>query len=76
MWVFLNGNILREEEAKISPLDRGFTFGDGVYEVIPSYDNVRFLFEEHLIRLKNSLEQLFIPFPDILYEMDYINAVI
>ena len=72
MWVFLNGNILREEEAKISPLDRGFTFGDGVYEVIPSYDNVRFLFEEHLIRLKNSLEQLFIPFPDILYEMDAI----
>ena len=72
MWVFLNGNILREEEAKISPLDRGFTFADGVYEVIPSYDNKRFLFNEHLARLKNSLRQLFIPIPDVLDEMDSI----
>ena len=35
MWVYLNGEIIPADEAKISPLDRSFTFGDGVYEVIP-----------------------------------------
>ena len=35
MWVYLNGEILDSSEAKISPLDRAFTFGEGVYEVIP-----------------------------------------
>ncbi len=34
MWVYLNGKFLLQEEAKISPLDRSVTFGDGVYEVI------------------------------------------
>ena len=72
MWVFLNGRILREDEAKISPLDRGFTFADGVYEVIPSYNNKRFLFEEHLTRLKKSLNKLFIPFPQVLDELNSI----
>ena len=72
MWVFLNGRILREDEAKISPLDRGFTFADGVYEVIPSHNNKRFLFEEHLTRLKKSLNKLFIPFPQVLDELNSI----
>ena len=43
MWVYLNGEILDASEAKISPLDRAFTFGEGVYEVIPSY-NKKLLF--------------------------------
>ena len=34
---YLNGSYLPIEEAKISPLDRGFLFGDGIYEVVPSY---------------------------------------
>ena len=72
MWVFLNGRILREDKARISPLDRGFTFADGVYEVIPSYNNRRFLFEEHLTRLKKSLNKLFIPCPQVLDELNSI----
>ena len=72
MWVFLNGSILREDKARISPLDRGFTFADGVYEVIPSYNNKRFLFEEHLTRLKKSLNKLFIPCPQVLDELNSI----
>ena len=72
MWVFLNGRILREDKARISPLDRGFTFADGVYEVIPSYNNKRFLFEEHLTRLKKSLNKLFIPCPQVLDELNSI----
>ena len=72
MWVFLNVRILREDKARISPLDRGFTFADGVYEVIPSYNNKRFLFEEHLTRLKKSLNKLFIPCPQVLDELNSI----
>ncbi len=36
--VYLNGSFLPMEAAGISPLDRGFLFGDGIYEVIPTYD--------------------------------------
>jgi len=53
--VYLNGNFLEEEEAAISPLDRGFIFGDGVYEVIPVYGTKLFRIDEHLHRLDNSL---------------------
>ena len=37
-WTYLNKEFLRREEVKISPFDRGFLFGDGVYEVIPVYE--------------------------------------
>ena len=72
MWVYLNGQILKEDEARISPLDRGFTFGDGVYEVIPCYDSQLFLFDEHLKRLKASLELTFIPLTDEIKNLDKI----
>lgn len=54
--VFLNGEYLPLSEAKISVLDRGFVFGDGVYEVIPAYGGRLFRFEEHMRRLQNSLD--------------------
>lgn len=38
MIVYLNGEYLPAEQARISPFDRGFLFGDGIYEVTPSYD--------------------------------------
>jgi len=72
MWVYLNGEILDSAEAKISPLDRGFTFGEGVYEVITSYDKNFFLFCEHLDRLKSSLEKTFIPYPKELSNLENI----
>ena len=56
--IFLNGNFLPEDEATISPLDRGFIFGDGVYEVIPVYGANLFRIEEHLQRLDNSLSAI------------------
>ena len=70
MWVYLNGEILDSAEAKISPLDRGFTFGEGVYEGITSYDKNFFLFNEHLDRLKSSLEKTFIPYPKELSNLE------
>ncbi len=52
--VFLNGEYLPLSEAKVSVLDRGFLFGDGVYEVIPSYSGQLFRVHDHLERLKES----------------------
>jgi D-alanine transaminase len=54
--VFLNGQFIALEDAKISVLDRGFIFGDGVYEVVPVYSRVPFRLDEHLARLERSLE--------------------
>lgn len=54
--IYLNGKFMPMEEAVIPVLDRGFIFGDGVYEVIPVYSRHPFRLQEHLQRLKNSLE--------------------
>jgi len=53
--VYLNGKYLPLSEAKVPVLDRGFIFGDGVYEVIPAYGRRLFRLDEHLLRLQNSL---------------------
>jgi D-alanine transaminase len=55
MTVFLNGKLLPIEQATVSVLDRGFVFGDGVYELVPVYSRVPFRLEEHLARLERSL---------------------
>ncbi len=54
--IYLNGQYLPIADAKISVLDRGFIFGDGVYEVIPVYSRKAFRLTEHLQRLQNSLD--------------------
>lgn len=56
--VYLNGEYLPLSEAKVSVLDRGFLFGDGVYEVIPAYKGRLFRFEDHIVRLNNSLREI------------------
>lgn len=61
---YLNGKFLPLADAKVSALDRGFVFGDGVYEVIPAYPNNYLLREkEHLVRLDNSLKAIEIDIP-------------
>lgn len=54
--VYLNGKFLPIEQACVPVLDRGFIFGDGVYEVIPVYSRHPFRLEEHLRRLQSSLD--------------------
>jgi D-alanine transaminase len=61
--VFLNGEMLPLEQARIPVLDRGFLFGDGVYEVIPVFAGRLFRIDEHLRRLQNSLDAVRIPNP-------------
>lgn len=64
--IYLNGDFLPIEEARIPVLDRGFIFGDGVYEVIPVYSRRPFRLAEHLRRLQHSLDgiRLANPNPD------------
>ena len=53
--IFLNGKFMPIEEARVPVLDRGFIFGDGVYELVPVYSRAPFRLEEHLARLERSL---------------------
>lgn len=55
--VYLNGEFLPQEQAKVSVMDRGFLFGDGVYEVIPVFGGHCFRLAEHLDRLSYSLRE-------------------
>ena len=60
---FLNNEYMPLDACHISPLDRGFVFGDGVYELIPVYDRKAFCLQPHLERLAHSLEQVCIQNP-------------
>ena len=61
--LYLNGDYIAVKKAKISVFDRGFMFGDGVYEVIPVYSGKLLRSESHLARLQHSLEAIDIPNP-------------
>ncbi|KPH65586.1 D-alanine aminotransferase [Pseudoalteromonas porphyrae] len=56
--VYLNGDYMDAEHAKISPMDRGFLFGDGIYEVIPAYNGDMLGFTAHIERMNNGLNEL------------------
>jgi D-alanine transaminase len=60
---YLNGEFSTVRDAKVSVLDRGFIFGDGIYEVVPAYAGRPFRFEQHMARLERSLGELRIPNP-------------
>jgi D-alanine transaminase len=65
---YLDGLLLPLAEARISPLDRGFLFADGVYEVIPVHRGRLFRLRHHLQRLENSLAAIRLPNPHPLEE--------
>lgn len=56
--VYLNGKFLPQEQATVSIMDRGFLFGDGIYEVVPVFDGHLFGFEEHMERFDRSLNSI------------------
>lgn len=56
--VYLNGQYMAKNNAKISPLDRGFLFGDGIYEVIPCLNSQLVGFELHIARLAQGLANI------------------
>lgn len=63
MYAYLNGTYLPLAAARVSVLDRGFLFGDGVYELIPVYDGQLFALDRHLARLDQSLRAIDMPNP-------------
>ncbi|MEP5569569.1 MAG: aminotransferase class IV [Halioglobus sp.] len=56
--VYLNGEYMPMDEARISPMDRGFLFGDGIYEVVPSYGGKLVGFTPHLERMQDGLDAI------------------
>ena len=56
--VYLNGDYMPMSEARISPMDRGFLFGDGIYEVVPSYDGKLVGFAPHMNRMQDGLDAI------------------
>jgi len=63
--VYLNGSYVPIEQATISVMDRGFLFGDGVYEVVPVFANKLLRPDEHLSRLQNSLDRIGLSNPNL-----------
>ena len=72
--VYLDGNYTQKNEAKLSILDRGFLFGDGVYELIPVYNRHIFYVENHLKRLKSSLNLINID-SSIIDDMQIVDII-
>ena len=72
--VYLNGQFVPLAEAKISVLDRGFIYGDGVYEVVPVYGRRPFRMPQHLKRLQYSLDGIRLPNPHPAAEWEALIA--
>lgn len=61
-YIHINGTLLPAEKALLSPDERGFRFGDGVFETIPLHNSIPYLLEYHLQRLQGGLDALGIPY--------------
>jgi D-alanine transaminase len=72
--VYLNGQFLRLEDAKVSVLDRGFIYGDGVYELVPVYGRRPYRLRQHLARLQRSLDGIRLANPHTGAEWEAIIA--
>jgi D-alanine transaminase len=72
--VYLNGHYLPIEEATVSVLDRGFIYGDGVYELIPVYRRQPYRMAPHLARLQHSLDRIRLANPHTSAEWEAIVA--
>ena len=81
---YLNGEFVKLAEARVSVLDRGFIFGDGIYEVVPVYYRKPFRFEQHLARFERSTREIGLASPldragwralvDALVERNFASA--
>lgn len=80
MYIYLNGDFIKKEAAKISPFDHGFLYGAGLFETFRMYDGHPFLLDDHLARLQHGLDDLQIKYQvnrdevlAILHELLQIN---
>ena len=70
MKIFINGSLVSQDEARVSVLDRGFLYGDGVFETLRSYSGKIFHPDEHVIRLFKSADSIYLRHP---FTEDYIK---
>lgn len=70
-YVWLNGRIVSAARACVSPFDRGFLYGDGLFETVRCYRGIPFLLQEHLQRMERSARFLALPLP----EVDWLRAI-
>lgn len=73
--VYLNGKWLKGDQAFVSVFDRGFMFGDGIYEVTPFYNGIPFKLKEHLERLQYCLKEVQIEFDVASLEKLMLEAI-
>jgi branched-chain amino acid aminotransferase len=71
-WIFLNGEFVTKEDAKVSVYDHGFLYGDGVFEGIRAYSGNIFKLREHLVRLYESAKSIMLEIPYSFDEMQQI----
>lgn len=76
MIVYFNGSFISRDKVAISPDDRGFVFADGIYEVLRVYNGKLFCFDAHLARLKRSLDETRINFPEVEKLRSILNQLI
>jgi branched-chain amino acid aminotransferase len=72
MYVFLNGTVVAESEARISAYDHGFLYGDGIYETMRAYEEVVFMLDRHLERLRRSASLIKLGLPEEAYFKDAV----
>ncbi|MEP9411132.1 MAG: aminodeoxychorismate lyase [Candidatus Brocadia sp.] len=70
--IFLNDKIVEEAEGRVSTLDRGFLYGDGLFETLRAYDKKPFRLEDHITRLLNSAQHFEIPFRYTLQQIRHV----
>ena len=76
-YIFLNDNIIPDTDGSVSTEDRGFLYGDGIYETLRSYNGKPFKLSEHLERMRNSASLLRISFEHTNVEIcEWINELI
>ncbi len=63
LYININGDVYPASEARISPLDHGFLYGDSVYETVRTFFGRPFLLGRHLDRLQRSLDRVFLSLP-------------
>ena len=67
---YFNGKFMTLDEVRISPDDRGYQFGDGIYEVVTVYEGIPFVLEEHLSRLDQSAQEIRLSLPNTHSELE------
>src|SRR3972149_1090091 len=73
MLIFLNGSLIPQDEAKVSVLDRGFLYGDGVFETLRAYSGKIFHLDDHVIRLFRSADSIYLK---TLFTEDYVKEAL